>query len=115
MPSHGESRQKWIDAIKGHQIADFRGVIRYKICQLHFHQCDMKFLKSTTELKKEAVPSIFPNSTAITRNDVECEEAFHVNGEDSHEHLSGIEYSTVQYMNGYAIKIEHSILTGVVL
>lgn len=62
MPLHGESRQKWIKAIEGHQINDCCGVIRYKICHLHFHPYDMKFLKRTTNLKKDAVPSIFPNS-----------------------------------------------------
>lgn len=59
VPVNGDSRQKWIDAIESHQTFDIADR-QFGICELHFQSENIDRRKTKNDLKKDALPSIFP-------------------------------------------------------
>lgn len=59
VPFEPARRQKWIDAIETHQQFDYY-VSRYFVCEQHFSVDAIKRIGFRTDLKPNAIPTIFP-------------------------------------------------------
>lgn len=58
VPSNGESRDKWIEAVSAHQLFD-NSSLRFYVCQLHFNLENIENIKANS-FKDRIVPTIFP-------------------------------------------------------
>lgn len=59
MPTKGDDRQKWIDAIQINQQYDIHAQ-RFSICELHFLPESINRQNKKNHLEKGVAPSIFP-------------------------------------------------------
>lgn len=61
MPKDGDERKIWINAIEKHQVYDLYK-LRFKVCELHFTDDDLRIVNGKKIKRKNASPSIFDNN-----------------------------------------------------
>lgn len=101
VPTKGDDRQKWIEAIGTHQLYD-QAQTQFDLCELHFCSENINRKKTQNKLQKGIVPSVYPSK-----------EKYVSQSQLTQEHQNMVMYIEIYWTHIFCLHLSLSFVTRI--